>query len=185
TAKGTPDQIAAALRKRRSVLDYAISDYTTLMNKVGSSDWAKLDQHLTIIRQIENGLTSLIANPPVCPGSASITPTSPERQQCLRDQDLRLPGELATQSPNFCVTNFPAIGKMQLDLMVLAFACDLTRVASMQWSTAESTVIHSWLPDFGLPALQYGGTQEHHMMTHNETVAVSAMNPPPTGTVPA
>ena len=31
---------------------------------------------------------------------------------------------------------------MQMDLMILALQCDLTRVASLQWSTAESTVIH-------------------------------------------
>src|SRR4029077_12144233 len=47
--------------------------------------------------------------------------------------------------------------------------CDLTRVASLQWSTAESTVIHEWLP------LEYTGTREHHLMTHNETVEVSMM----------
>src|SRR5262245_50056845 len=112
-------------------------------------------------------------------------PVSPARQRCLRDQDLRTPVELAMQAPNYCVTDYPGIGKMQLDLMVLAYACDLTRVASMQWSTAESTVIHTWLPDVGLPAIQYSGTKEHHMMTHNETVAVSVMNPPPTGAVNA
>ena len=70
---------------------------------------------------------------------------------------------------NFCVTNFREIGKMQMDLMILALQCDLTRVASLQWSTAESTVIHEWLP------LEYHGTREHHMMTHNESVDVSLM----------
>jgi len=58
---------------------------------------------------------------------------------------------------------------MQMDLMILALQCDLTRVASLQWSTAESTVIHEWLP------LEYQGTREHHMMTHNESVDVSKM----------
>src|SRR4030095_2876842 len=53
-------------------------------------------------------------------------------------------------------------------LMILALQCDLTRVASLQWSTAESTVIHEWLP------LEYPGTKEHHMMPHNESVEVSA-----------
>jgi hypothetical protein len=85
---------------------------------------------------------------------------------------------------NKCVTNFPQIGKLQLDMMVLAYSCDITRVASMQWSTAESTVVHTWLPNppfdylktVPLPAIAYTGTQEHHMLTHNETVAVSALN---------
>ena len=94
---------------------------------------------------------------------------TPQRQQCLRDQDLRDPEVIATQAANFCVTNFREIGQMQMDLMILALQCDLTRVASLQWSTAESTVIHEWLP------LEYTGTREHHMMTHNESVDVSAM----------
>ena len=92
---------------------------------------------------------------------------TPQRQQCLRDQDLRDPEVIKTQAANFCVTNFREIGQMQMDLMILALQCDLTRVASLQWSTAESTVIHEWLP------LEYTGTKEHHMMTHNESVDVS------------
>ena len=142
-----------------------------LKGKLGADDSAKLDQHLTNIRDIESRLVKLIATPALdsCPGVASITPVSPARQKCLRDQDLRTPAELAMQTPNFCVTNFREIGALQMDIMVLALTCDLTRVASLQWSTAESTVIHTWLP------LEYQGTREHHMMTHNETVAVSTM----------
>jgi hypothetical protein len=36
-------------------------------------------------------------------------------------------------------------------------ACDLTRVGGLQWSTAESTVVHSWL----------GVSTEHHLMSHD------------------
>jgi hypothetical protein len=175
--QGSQAQVVAALKNRQSVLDYVVSDYGDLMGKVGSQDRAKLDQHLTNIRDIEGRLTKLINNPGAytCSGAGDITPVSPARQKCLRDQDLRTPAELMNQAPNYCVTNYVEIGKLQMDLMILAFACDITRVASMQWSTAESTVIHTWLPDFGLPALQYAGTKEHHMLTHNETAGVSVM----------
>lgn len=169
TKAGTPDEIVNTLMNKQSVLDYVKTDYLDLQNRLGSDDRAKLDQHLTNVRDIESRLTKLIVNPVVnsCPGASAITPTSPARTRCLRDQDLRSPRELAMQTPNYCVTNFREIGALQMDLMVLALACDLTRVASLQWSTAESTVIHEWLP------LEYAGTREHHMMTHNETVAVS------------
>ena len=170
TQTGTPEQIATALQNKKSVLDYVSSDYNDLMGRLGTDDKAKLDQHLTNIRDIENRIGKLIANPAInnCPGVGSILPVSPARQQCLRDQDLRTPTEIAEQTPNYCVTNFREIGALQMDLMVLALTCDLTRVASLQWSTAESTVIHTWLP------LEYSGTREHHMMTHNESVAVSS-----------
>lgn len=189
--QGTPAQVIASLKNRQSVLDYAIGDYNTLMTKVGADDRSKLQQHLDFVRGIETQLTKLISNPLACPGSANIMPVSPARQTCLRDQTLRTAAQMAADAAaqaagtlpvNQCVTNYPLIGKLQLDLMVLAYSCDLTRVASMQWSTAESTVVHSWLPTppypylSALPRLAYAGTQEHHMLTHNETVAVSALN---------
>jgi Protein of unknown function (DUF1552) len=189
--QGTSAQMVASIKNRQSVLDYAVADYNGLLSKVGADDRSKLQQHLDFVRKIETQLTMLITNPTTCPGSAAIMPVSPARQACLRDQTLRTPAQMAadkaaqaagTLPTNNCVTNYPLIGKLQLDLMVLAYSCDLTRVASMQWSTAESTVVHSWLPAppfpylSALPAIAYAGTQEHHMLTHNETVAVSALN---------
>ena len=171
TQTGTAGQVLQSLKNKQSVLDYVSADYMDLKGKLGADDSAKLDQHLSNIRDIESRLVKLIVYPALnsCPGVGDITPVSPARQKCLRDQDLRTPAELAMQTPNFCVTNFREIGALQMDIMVLALTCDLTRVASLQWSTAESTVIHEWLP------LEYQGTREHHMMTHNETVAVSTM----------
>jgi hypothetical protein len=42
-------------------------------------------------------------------------------------------------------TDFPTNAKMQMDILALALACDLTRVASIQFSTATSQVTHKWL----------------------------------------
>jgi hypothetical protein len=39
----------------------------------------------------------------------------------------------------------PDITRLQLDLLALAFACDLTRVASMQFSTAINAIGFPWL----------------------------------------
>ena len=171
TQAGTTEQILAALQNRQSVLDYVRNDYGDLMGQLGSEDRAKLDQHLTNVRDIETRVGRLMSNPTSanCPDITMVRPVQPQRQACLRDQDLRDPEVIATQGTNFCVTNFREIGQMQMDLMILALQCDLTRVASLQWSTAESTVIHEWLP------LEYTGTREHHMMTHNESVDVSTM----------
>jgi hypothetical protein len=171
TTMGTTNAVTQALKNRKSVLDYVMNDYTDLKGRLGVSDRSKLDQHLTNIRELETRVAGMITTPTAgtCPSASSVTPMTPARVKCLRDQDLRTPAELAMQAPNFCVTDFPGVGKMQMDIMVLALTCDLTRVASLQWSTAESTVIHTQLP------LQYAGTREHHMMTHNEDPLVSAM----------
>jgi hypothetical protein len=41
--------------------------------------------------------------------------------------------------------DFPLSAKLQMDVLALALACDLTRVASLQFSTATSQVTHTWL----------------------------------------
>jgi hypothetical protein len=172
-ATGTADQMVQALKNRKSVLDYALGDYNTLMSRVGTEDRAKLDQHAANLRDIETQLGMLLAGTAqACPDKSAIMPVSPARVQCLRDQDLRTAAEkaLPSNTTNQCVTNFPQIGKLQMDLMVLALQCDITRVASMQWSTAESTAIHTWLPT----PLEYTGTKEHHMLTHNESLVATA-----------
>src|SRR5262245_28978716 len=81
TQAGTTDQILAALHNRKSVLDYVTDDYASLMGQLGSDDRAKLDQHLTNVRDIETRVTRLIANPTSasCPGISAIQPKSPQR----------------------------------------------------------------------------------------------------------
>ena len=53
--------------------------------------------------------------------------------------------------------NFPALIKLQTDLLVSAFACDRTRVASLQWSRSFSMVRHTWL----------GSSEGHHTLSHD------------------
>jgi hypothetical protein len=43
-----------------------------------------------------------------------------------------------------------------MDLLVTALACDLTRVGSLQWSTAQSGVTFTWL----------GHSEDHHGLSH-------------------
>jgi len=61
--------------------------------------------------------------------------------------------------------NFPAIGKLQMDLLVMALACDLTRVATIQWENSVGDVRFTWLPGQNI-------TRGHHDMSHDgDTVA--------------
>jgi hypothetical protein len=140
------DQIRLLQKRRSTVLDAVLSDYTGLMTKLGPDDRAKLDRHATSIRELEKQITTL-GPADACHGAVPVAPTvTLTPRDCL--QDTR---------PAKCAGDVPAIGKAQMDLLVLALACDLTRVASLQWSTAESTVVHTWL----------GITGEHHLMSHD------------------
>jgi hypothetical protein len=53
--------------------------------------------------------------------------------------------------------DFPTTVQLQMDLLALAIACDLTRVASLQLSTSTSQVTHNWLT---------GQTETHHNYSH-------------------
>ena len=85
TQAGTTEQILAALQNRKSVLDYVGGDYADLKNQLGSEDRAKLDQHLTNVRDIETRVTRLMSNPTSasCPGiRASTRPARSGRSAC-------------------------------------------------------------------------------------------------------
>jgi hypothetical protein len=64
--------------------------------------------------------------------------------------------------------DFPTTVKLQMDLLALALACDLTRVGSLQLSTATSQVTHSWLP---------GQSDTHHNYSHQGPQSLYALAP--------
>jgi len=131
-------------KQRRTVLDAVQEEFNSVNGTLGYEDRQKLDRHVTAIRDIERQLD--FVQPLTCAVPAGPPTVTPELVDCNRDG-----------RPNKCLTGFPEIGKAQMDLMVLAFACDLSRVVSLQWSTAESTIVHS----------QIGVTNEHHLMSHD------------------
>jgi hypothetical protein len=65
--------------------------------------------------------------------------------------------------------DFPTSAKLQMDILALALACDLTRVGSIQFSTATSQVTHSWI----------GSTQTdiHHNYSHDGPTSLYSLGP--------
>jgi hypothetical protein len=55
--------------------------------------------------------------------------------------------------------NFPTIGRLQMDVMALALACDYTRVGVLQWSSGASGPRFSWING--------NHTYEHHPLSHH------------------
>jgi hypothetical protein len=66
-------------------------------------------------------------------------------------------------------TDFPTNAKLQMDILALALACDLTRVASLQFSTATSQVTHTWLGS--------NQTDCHHNYSHDGPTYLGALAP--------
>ena len=115
--------------ERRSVLDLVHGDLESLSNRYSSGDKAKIDAHLEAVREVE------------------------------RRNDLATPTcEEPTQEYGFnfdANENFPAVSRLMIDQMVMALACDLTRVASLQWSRSVSQTEFNWV-----------GAGRHHDLSH-------------------
>ncbi|WP_437813056.1 DUF1552 domain-containing protein [Sorangium sp. So ce1078] len=116
------------LRRRRSVLDNLKSEISTLKGNLGSEQKYKLDLHLDSIRQIEERLS----NTPSGGGGACGAPTAP-----------------AGDPSNPLEANL-----LHMDLLVGAFACDITRVAAIQWGSDQAMTVE--LPDIGLRGEEHG-----------------------------
>jgi len=101
-------------RLRASVLDAVRDDARRLQAKLGSADRARLDQHLTSISELR---TQILALPPVITSSCVLPPAVTERNQDVMG-----------------VEPYEAVNKAFSDMMALAFACDLTRVVTYQFS---------------------------------------------------
>lgn len=141
------EEIALLHRNRRSVLDAVLVEFNSVGATLGYDDRQKLERHAANIRDIENQL-DLTGN---ISATGCVEPSSPpsvtaEVFDCVRED-----------VPTKCLASFPEIGKAQMDLMVLAMACDMSRVVSLQWSTAESREVHTQLDISG----------EHHLMSHD------------------
>jgi len=143
-SRSTQAEVEALHQRRKSVLDAVLTEFNAVNATLGYDDRQRLERHATAIRDLERQLELRAVQ------GCQVPPAAPDIRvdvfDCIRDG-----------RPNKCLTGFPEIGKAQTDLMVLALACDLTRVVSLQWSTAESTTVHSHL----------GIADEHHLMSHN------------------
>jgi hypothetical protein len=133
----SPQAVATLLKRRQSVLDFAQASLNTLAARVSSDDRVRVQQHQASVAEIEKQLLGQ--------SSSCMPPTV---------QTLNL-----TE-----INNYPAVAKVQTDLLVAALACDQTRIASLQFSHSVSDIPMPWLSI---------GTG-HHTLSHTpDTDAVS------------
>jgi hypothetical protein len=137
-----PGVLAQQRARHKSILDAVGAEYTRIGGQVSAADKQRLDAHLEAVREIETRLTTdLVENNPACHD-----PTVPT---------------LSAQSND----SYPNVGATQMDLLTMALACDLTRVASLQWSRSVSQVRFTWLniPD------------GHHDLSHHSDTDTDAV----------
>ena len=105
-----------------SVLDDVREDLKQVSGKLGAEDRVLLDQHLSLVRDLEAKLQEPDAN-------AELAHPAPDL-----DPDIELVND-----------NTPAISRMQIDLMVNAMANDMSRIATLQYMRSVGQARMSWL----------------------------------------
>jgi len=131
-----PATIARMLKRRRSVLDAVSGDFAELYGRVTDVDRQKLEQHATSLRNLEQRLGAIAARPDNCVPDAPDAFADPMLSDYYQD-----------------------IMRAQIDIMVNALACDLTRYTSLQCSTSVNALRFTFmeLSDYEGHALSHVG----------------------------
>jgi hypothetical protein len=118
------------LREQQSVLDFLKDDIGRLQSRVAADDRERLDAHLGGIRNLEQRLNS-----------AQLACATPD-----------MPAQLDPRA----MENYPMVGQLQMDLLLLAHSCGMTQVSTLMWANADSWQYYPWI----------GVNEEHHELSH-------------------
>jgi len=123
-------ELAKIKARRQSVIDVVKGDLDQIIGDQSSEDRIKLEAHLDSIRSVEQRINTEVpaCEPPLAPGGFD-------------------------EGAN---DNFPEVAQRQMDIMAMALGCDMTRVASLQFSRSVSSTRFSWL----------GHDKSHHELSH-------------------
>ncbi len=113
---GGVNEMEKRLLRRRSVLDAVRGDFAALSEVVSTVDRLKLEQHADALRDLERRLGVIADRPDHC------MPTAPEAMEIMGEAEYR------------------DLLRAQIDVMVNALACDLTRFGSLQCSTSVNAL---------------------------------------------
>jgi hypothetical protein len=131
-------ELERVVSQRKSVLDVVAKDWKTVEGRVSKGDQERLDKHLDLLRSLQDRIQV---------GEVCEKPEEPTLTEDDLDSD----------------SSFPAITSAQMGTLAAALACDVTRVATLQFSGAQSgTVFKSFVDaDWDNLADDY-----HHGLSH-------------------
>lgn len=135
---------------RQSVIDFVRSDLQSLKTKLGANEQAKLDAHLTGIRELEKSLS----------GNSSKSALESCKKPTL--------GTHLDVNQN---DNLPGLASTAMDIVVEAMSCDLIRGATIQFGRAGANHRLNWLGDAFGRSPANDGTEGIHSFAHDELTA--------------
>ncbi len=155
-----PEALAKNLRAKKSVLDFSLRELARLRLLAPASQKSLIDAHEQAIRDMENEIQGLLAanHDAVSCGVLAPPPNVQGGVDDNKDHDN-------TQNPTATKADDPLhlqIGQLHQSIIVAAFRCDLTRVASFQWSPGTNHIAFAnmW-PE------NSKGIYQHHPVSHN------------------
>ena len=125
---------------RKSVLSGVMDDIKRINNHVGAEDKARLDQYFSGLRTLEHQMDQQLTKPE--PIAACKAPSSPKADPMAGIESEQL----------------AARHKMMTDILVMAVACDQTRIFNMGYTNAQAITTRK------------GYEKPHHTVTHEEPV---------------
>ena len=126
---------AATVDLRRSALDHALAEISDLRPRLSASDRERLDTYQDSLRDLERRLEMLSTTTPGAMGSGGQTVAAGSCMAPSLGASINVGQE----------ANYPKIGQLQMDLMVAALQCNVTRVISLQWGNSNDQCSYSWL----------------------------------------
>ncbi len=131
TDGGSEAELKAQWTRKKSILDSVHLEYKRLADRATKADRTRLDNHVSALRDLEKSLA---------PGGGAGNATA----------SCKLPGQ-----PE--IGDFVKESRAQQEILIMALACDITRVANLHYLTNK--VVFSW-------AGVSGGT--HHDISHRQ-----------------
>ncbi len=127
-----PAERLRRIRTKRSILDSVTRKAARLQSRIGAGDRNKLVEYLDAVRDVERRI--------------QIAETQAGRQAAVLDRPAGIPG------------SFEAHAKLMIDLQVLAYQSDLTRVITFMMGRELSQRTY---PEIGVP-------DPHHPLSHHQ-----------------
>ena len=119
---------------QRSILDGVMRRYGTLSQRLGAEDRQRLEQHLERIRELEQRIRTQACTGPELIDTSDYNPTAglPE------GNGPSLPDPVTDAA-------IPKVGRLMMDMLVMALSCNRTSVATLLWSDTEAAHTMPWL----------------------------------------
>jgi hypothetical protein len=115
TSMNTPSSAEQALLRRQSVLDFIKDDVRSFRGRLGPEEAVKMDFYLESLRTLERDVGGSI----------------PRESSCKEIESPLL-------SKNTMMNDMPEHSRLYLDIIAMAFACNITRVVSVMWGGGEN-----------------------------------------------